>query len=53
MSYVIGIDLGTSSLKGLLVDKEGKVLVTKSSEYELLTPQPKYSEQNPNVWIEA
>ncbi|MEZ2716792.1 xylulokinase [Niallia circulans] len=53
MSYVIGIDLGTSSLKGLLVDKEGKVLITKSSEYELLTPQPKYSEQNPNVWIEA
>ena len=33
MSYVLGIDLGTSSLKGLLVSEIGDVIATSSSDY--------------------
>jgi xylulokinase len=53
MSYVLGLDLGTSSLKGLLVDKIGQVVAEMSAEYPLITPQPGFSEQNPQVWLDA
>jgi len=53
MSYVLGLDLGTSGLKGLLVDKKGGVVVTASADYPLYTPERGYSEQNPNDWLEA
>ncbi len=53
MSYIIGIDLGTSSLKGILLDKAGAILTTKQAEYELITPQTGYSEQDPTVWTQA
>ncbi|MBS4460993.1 xylulokinase [Aerococcaceae bacterium zg-B36] len=50
MSYVLGIDLGTGSLKGLLFNQAGKLITTVSRKYELSQPQPGYSEQNPNDW---
>lgn len=53
MSYVLGIDLGTSSLKGLLVDQTGKVIATASSEYGLIHLQSGYSEQEPKEWVRA
>lgn len=53
MSYMIGIDLGTSSLKGILLDKTGTILTTKQAEYDLMTPQVGYSEQDPQVWLDA
>lgn len=53
MSYVLGIDLGTSSLKGLLVNKSGKIIDSKTSNYTIINPKPGYSEQNPDHWIEA
>lgn len=53
MSYVLGLDLGTSSLKGLLVNKEGNVVATATAEYPLLHPQPGFSEQNPQEWLDA
>lgn len=53
MGYVLGIDLGTSSLKGLLVNKKGEIIATASSSYPLEHPQSGYSEQNPDVWIDA
>ncbi|MCL1935274.1 MAG: xylulokinase [Defluviitaleaceae bacterium] len=51
--YVLGIDLGTSSLKGLLLNKKGDVVATESSEYELHIPKSGYSEQNPQNWVLA
>lgn len=51
--YVLGLDLGTSSLKGLLVDKAGKVIASASADYPLLHPKSGYSEQNPQEWLEA
>ena len=47
----IGIDLGTSAVKLLLMDGEGKILNVVSREYPLLFPQPGWSEQDPDAWI--
>ena len=51
--YFIGIDLGTSALKLLLVDRQGTVLRTVTREYPLLFPQPGWSEQEPAHWWQA
>ena len=53
MSYVLGLDLGTSSLKGLLVNKAGKVVSTASADYPLIHPKSGYSEQSPEEWYLA
>lgn len=46
----IGIDLGTSAVKLLLMDETGKVLNIVSKEYPLSFPNPGWSEQNPSDW---
>ena len=53
MSFYIGIDLGTSAVKLLLVDGEGTVRNTVSKEYPLYFPQPGWSEQHPQDWWTA
>lgn len=53
MSYVLGLDLGTSGLKGILVNKEGKIVDEASSDYPLLTPKRGHSEQDPKEWFRA
>lgn len=50
--YVLGLDLGTSSIKGLLMNEKGQVVATSSENYPLLTPQAGFSEQDPNEWVE-
>lgn len=51
MKYVIGVDLGTSAVKVLLVDETGQVVAQASAAYPLAQPQPGYSEQNPEDWV--
>ncbi len=46
----IGIDLGTSAVKLLLMDSAGKIINIVSREYPLSFPQPGWSEQNPDDW---
>jgi len=46
----IGIDLGTSGVKIILVTNTGEVIKTVSRSYELLIPKPSWSEQDPNAW---
>lgn len=53
MSYVLGIDLGTSSLKGILISRDGKVVAEESEAYGVISSQSGYSEQNPDDWITA
>ncbi|MBO6158239.1 MAG: xylulokinase [Firmicutes bacterium] len=48
----IGIDLGTSAVKLLLMGDEGQILKTCSREYPLYFPQSGWSEQNPKDWVE-
>ena len=49
----IGIDLGTSSLKAILVDKKGNVLRTATAEYPVYYPKDGWSEQDPGDWLDA
>ena len=49
----IGIDLGTSACKFLLVDGDGKVQNTVTREYPLSFPHPGWSEQDPAAWWQA
>ena len=51
--YYIGIDLGTSAVKLLLVDENGAILRSVSEEYPLYFPQPGWSEQDPADWWDA
>ena len=53
MQYFIGIDLGTSAVKLLLVDAAGKICGTVSRDYPLMFPHPGWSEQNPEDWWSA
>jgi len=49
--YYIGIDLGTSAVKLLLMDETGKIESIVSKEYALSFPEPGWSEQNPEDWF--
>ena len=49
----IGIDLGTSACKLLLVDETGQVRNTITQEYSLSFPHPGWSEQEPAHWWNA
>ncbi len=51
--YYIGVDLGTSAVKLLLMETDGTVRNIVSKEYPLHFPQPGWSEQNPSDWYEA
>jgi len=49
----IGIDLGTTGVKVILVDKNGKMINSVTENYELLTPRPLWTEQNPDDWYQS
>ena len=49
----IGIDLGTSAVKLLLMDATGDIKKIVSKEYPLFFPQTGWSEQNPEDWYNA
>ena len=49
----IGIDLGTSATKFLLVDEKGNILKSISKEYPVIYPHSGWSEQNPEEWWNA
>lgn len=51
--YTIGIDLGTSSTKFLLVRDDGTIVNEVSKEYPLYFPKETWSEQNPSDWWNA
>ena len=47
----IGVDLGTSAVKLLLMDEEGDIKKIVSREYPLYFPHPGWSEQKPEDWF--
>lgn len=51
--YFIGTDIGTLSTKSVLSDVNGRIVASSSKEYGVLTPKPLWSEQWPDVWLEA
>ena len=50
---LMGIDLGTSSLKTILIDPSGNLLGSAAAEYPVVTPHPGWAEQNPDDWYQA
>src|SRR4051812_44961354 len=50
---LVGLDVGTTAVKGVAIDGEGRVLATASAEYPLSRPQPGWSEQEPEGWWRA
>lgn len=53
MGVLIGLDVGTSAVKALLVTVEGQVVGSFTQEYPLYSPQPGWSEQNPEEMWQA
>ena len=47
----LGLDVGTSSVKALLVDFEQRVLAEASIPLNVSRPHPLWSEQNPSDWV--
>lgn len=52
-NYYIGIDLGTSAVKLLLMNAKGEVVDIVAKEYPIYYPKHGYSEQDPNDWLQA
>ncbi|MFN3692121.1 MAG: xylulokinase [Fervidobacterium sp.] len=46
----IGLDVGTTGIKGLLVDEKGKILGKSEYSLRLFSPKPGWAEQNPEEW---
>ncbi|MEZ6134810.1 MAG: xylulokinase [Pirellulaceae bacterium] len=53
MGYTIGVDIGTSGTKSLLIDPDGNILAEASSNYGVLMPKPMWTEQDPEEWWTA
>jgi len=53
MSVFLGIDIGTSGTKTLAIREDGEILASATVEYPLYSPQPGWSEQNPQDWWRA
>ncbi|HIE51977.1 MAG TPA: hypothetical protein EYP85_09475 [Armatimonadetes bacterium] len=53
MKALLGLDVGTQSVKGVAIDPAGNVLAEASTEYPLYLPQPGWTEQKPAEMIEA
>ena len=53
MAYMMGIDLGTSSLKTVIMDHGGNLLAIGQKGYAFDMPQTGWAEQDPEVWWQA
>lgn len=52
-TYYLGIDVGTSGLKTILMARDGAVAASDTQEYPIASPRPGWSEQNPQDWWKA
>jgi len=53
MSFLLGIDIGTSGTKTLLVDRRGRILASSTVEHPSYAPRPAWSEQAPEDWWQS
>ena len=53
MAYLLGVDIGTSGTKTLLVDTRGRIKASVTVEYPAYAPRPAWSEQAPADWWKA
>ncbi len=50
MSFLLGLDLGTSGIKALIMDEKAEKITTSTVEYPLQTPKVNWAEQEPDDW---
>ena len=50
MAYLLGIDIGTTGVKTLLVDERGRTVASCTVPHPLHTPKPGWTEQDPEDW---
>jgi xylulokinase len=53
VTVLIGLDVGTSGVKGIAIDGDGAVLAVAEEPYPLSTPHPGWAEQDPEDWWRA
>lgn len=53
MAALLGIDIGTTGAKALLIDEQGEILAIATTEYAMRVPRPHWSEQDPDDWWDA
>jgi xylulokinase len=53
MNYLLGIDIGTSSTRSLLLEESGTIVAIGQKEYDFDMPHPGWAEQEPEVWCNA
>lgn len=53
MKYYMGIDLGTSGVKVVIMSADGRIAGTGSEEQSMATPRPSWAEQDPEEWWSA
>lgn len=53
MAKLLGIDVGTTGAKAVLIDERGEVLAAHTAEYPLTVPRPGWTEQDPESWWQA
>jgi len=53
MNYLIGLDIGTTSTRAILIDEDGNLISSATSDYPLITPRPGWAEQHPEDWWKA
>ena len=53
MEYLIGIDIGTSGTKSILIDEDGQLIACATAEYPMQQPQNGWAEQDPEDWWDA
>ena len=53
MSLLLGIDVGTTGSKAILLEPNGEVIAEATAEYPMTVPKPGWAEQNPEDWWQA
>ncbi len=51
--YLMGIDVGTTGVKTILISEKGKLCAESTYSYPLYSPKPSWFEQNPDDWWQA
>src|SRR5688572_4193854 len=49
----LGIDIGTSSVKAVLIDAEQRIVASQTEALTVERPHPNWSEQDPDSWVTA
>ncbi len=50
---LLGIDVGTSSIKGMVMEEDGKILAVCTRNYDVSFPRANQAEQDPRMWWEG